>query len=800
LAVFITFPVLYECTNLTANVMVRHILFLSVLSIIYLSHAMAQSVDVAHYEITLDISDLSSKAISGNCELTLESTEDHDSFELDLEGLRVDSVLDQGGTRLAFSHEGVKLKIEWKSPFMVGSAERKVKVFYGGKPKRDASWGGFYFSGEYAFNLGVAFTSDPHNFGRIWYPCIDNFTDRATYVYTVTTDTGMVARCNGTLVETKDLGGTLSYKWVMDEPIPTYLSSVAVGPYEVYEYEHLGIPVSLASHPDIMEDMKASFVNLDDAITAFVNGYGAHNFSKIGYNAVPFNAGAMEHATNIAYPIYACDGTTNSETLHAHEVAHHWWGNSVTCRTQEDMWINEGWARYSESLFLEEAYGKERYRDNVSHNHWNVVHHAHMRDGAALPVSGIGHSNTYGDHVYNKGGDMVHTLRGIMGDEKFFEACNTFISMNKFSDVNSDDLKTHFQQYTTADLDAFFKHWIYQPGFCHFDILDWSAKPNGEGFDLGVRIRQRTRLAPELFDGVPMVLSIFDKNMNREDHLLTLGGKDKSFEISSKLDPVYLVLDLDEKISDAVSDRSMTISDTGSYDFGDAMMDVEVTKVSGDALMRVAHHWVTPDQFFKRSELPFISKERYWTVEGVWPEEFEAKATIEYNGRRTGTNYAIGYLDVDLIRITEDSLKLFYRPHPSGYWEEYTNYSLETGSKFDRKGLIHIRDLKRGEYVLAMNDARLLSSDEVLPQKSNYGIKVYPNPGKAQISIDCSGAKGGMLEITDLQGRLIYCKEIRKDNTTVSLDTTSWKTGYYFAGIVLDCEVYEPVRFVIRQD
>jgi len=780
--------------------MVRHILFLSVLFISLLSSSQAQSVDVQHYVITLDISDLSSKSISGNCQLTLESTEDHDSFVLDLEGLTVDSVLDQSGEKLVYSQDGLKLTIIWKSTFLVGSNERKVKVYYGGKPKRDASWGGFYFSGEYAFNLGVAFTSDPHNYGRIWYPCIDDFTDRATYDYIITTDSSMVARCNGTLKETQDLGSKKSYKWVMDEPIPTYLSSVAVGPYEVYEYEHQGIPISLASHPDIMDDMKASFIHLDDAIDAFLNGYGSHNFSKIGYNAVPFNAGAMEHATNIAYPIYACDGTTNSETLHAHELAHHWWGNSVTCRTKEDMWINEGWARYSESLFLEEAYGKDRYRENVSRNHWNVVHHAHMSDGDALPVSGIGHTNTYGDHVYNKGGDMVHTMRGIMGDDKFFEACSTFIAMNKFSDVSSDDLKTHFQQYTNADLDAFFKHWIYQPGFCHFDILDWTAKAQGENFKVDVRVRQRTRLAPELFEGVPMVLSIFDKNMNREDHALILGGKDKTFELESKLDPVYLVLDIDERISDAISDRSMTISDTGTYDFDDAMMDVKVNTISDDALVRVAHHWVTPDQFFKRTELPYISKERYWTVEGVWPEGFEAEATIEYNGRRTGTNYAIGYLDVNLIQITEDSLKLYYRPHASGYWEEYTDYSLETGSKFDRKGLIQIRGLKKGEYVLAMNDASLLGTEELLPQEKNYGIKVYPNPGKTQISIDCSRAKGGILEITDLQGRLIYCKELRKDNTTVSIDTASWKTGYYFAGIVLDCEVYEPVRFVIRQD
>lgn len=781
--------------------MIRRFLFLSLLSLIgSYSGLHAQSVDVQHYAIELDISDLSSKSIAGWCELTLTSTADHDSLTLDLEGLSVDSVLNEAGQTLVYSQDGRYLTIIWRNTFMVGANDRKVTVFYAGNPKRDASWGGFYFSGEYAFNLGVAFTSEPHNYGRIWYPCIDDFTDRATYEYLITTDTNNVARCNGTLAATTDDGTKRVYRWVMDDPIPTYLSSVAVGPYEVHEYVHEDIAVSLAAHKDILDDMKASFVNLDHAIDAFLKGYGPHNFSKIGFNAVPFNAGAMEHATNIAYPIYACDGTTNSETLHAHELAHHWWGNSVTCRTPEDMWINEGWARYSESLFLEEAYGKDRYRENVSKNHWNVVHHAHMRDGEALPVSGIGHEHTYGDHVYNKGGDIVHTLRGIMGDEKFFEACSTFISLNKFSDVSSEDLKTHFQQFTSADLDAFFKYWIYQPGFCHFDILDWSLKPNAGKYDVSVRIRQRTRLAPELFEKVPMTLSLFDKDLNREDHLLELGGKDKTFDITSGISPIYVVLDFDERLSDAISDRHLSIDDTGTYDLGDAMMEVRVNNASSGALVRVAHHWVTPDQFFKKTALPFLSKERYWTVEGVWPEDFEAEATIEYNGRRTGNNYAIGYLDVDLIRITEDSLKLYYRPHASAYWEEYPNYSLETGSKFDRKGLIHIRDLKRGEYVLAINDPQLLSAKSAVLTKKKYALKVYPSPAKTKITIECEDAQGGMLEITDLQGRLIYCKKIRKDNTKISIDTTSWKTGYYFAGVVLENRVYEPVRFVIRQD
>ena len=86
--------------------------------------------------------------------------------------------------------------------------------------------------------------------------------------------------------------------------------------------------------------------------------------------------------------------------------------------------MNEGWASYSERLFLEHLYGKERYKNSIRDNHKSVLHYAHLRDGDTLPVSGIGHENTYGMHVYDKGADMVHTLRGYMGDSAFFKACN----------------------------------------------------------------------------------------------------------------------------------------------------------------------------------------------------------------------------------------------------------------------------------------------------------------------------------------------------------------------------------------
>ena len=771
-------------------------LFVQILSI-PISDAQTK-VDVEHYTIRLDITNFNKRFISGNCELILNCVEEHSEFELDLLGLTVDSVL-ISEEKLEFEQEGERLKITWKDPFLPLTDSRRITVYYGGKPQRDRSWGGFMFSGEYAYNLGVGFDADPHNFGRVWYPCKDNFTDRATYDYYIITPSDKVARCNGALIDTIHQDDKIEFHWRMSEPIPTYLSSVGVAPYVISKSMHRDIPIELASERKDSLNMANSFENLDHAIDAFVDGYGPHTFSKIGYHVVPFNGGAMEHATNIAYPHFACDGSKNYETLFAHELAHHWWGNTVTCRTQEDMWINEGWASYSENLFTEETYGREAYANAVSSNHKNVLHYAHLRDGDTLPVSGIGHQHTYGSHVYDKGGDMVHTLRSYMGDESFFQACKSFMSTYKFKDVSSMELRDHFQRFTKADLNSFFYYWIFNPGFPHFDILEWEAQPSGEAVKTKVRIRQRLKFAPEIYQNVPLVISVMDKDGMRFDSTLIISSADEWFTIQTGFEPVYLGIDLEQGISDAITDQYQQISDTGTHDFGDALMTLRVKDVAQKAFVRVTHNWISPDRFFMTEELPFLSKERYWTVDGIWDEGFRSDATIEYNGQRTGSNYALGYLDVGLISIHEDSLKLYYRPHATAYWKEYDSYELETGSKFNRKGLIHIRDLKKGEYALAMNNEQLLSSPEISQDAAKkHSLKLYPNPAKNHMAIECSHAKGGMLEVTDQMGKVIFCKSIRKNEAKIRVITNQWAQGIYYAGITMNGRSYDGKRFVVR--
>mgnify|MGYP000150332366 CR=1 FL=1 len=758
----------------------------------------ANDFDIVHYSINLDFTDFQNQRIEGYTEITFDVQKPLNSIGLQLEGLQVDSIASEGNST-SFDHDSTDLTVHFGSNLLPG-LNHVIRVYYKGKPTRDASWGGVYYSGEYAFNLGVAFTSAPHNYGRVWFPCVDNFSDRATYDFNMTCTNDKKVLCNGILTsEVANSDSTKTFTWEMNDEIPTYLASFAVAPYTLNTWNHKGIPVILASVASDSANMAASFKNLNGCIDAYLNQYGPHTFDRIGFNAVPFNGGAMEHATNIAYPRFGVGGDLTFETLYAHELGHHWWGNTVTCRTAEDMWINEGWASYSERVFLEWVYGKARYDEDISANHRAVLHYAHLRDGDTLAISGVSHENTYGSHVYDKGADVAHTLRGYMGDSSFFEAIKTFMTTYKFKDVSSQDLMEHFQKYTTANLTSFFDNWVYNEGFPHFQLLGYQTNkaPQIAGFVNKVDIGQRLRFAPTDFTNVPIDVTFYSKDFEEYTTSINYDKSTKTYEITTPFIPVYVALDFYKKISDAITDDYNVIYEAGEVDFVDAMMKLNVIESPDSSLVRIEHNWVGADAYFRTDETPFLSRERFWTVDGVWNSKFKADATIEYFGRETGTNYLAGYLDVDLLRNTEENLVLMYRPNAAATWDVCPNYSWDMGSKFDKRGSFTIHNVQKGQYCFAITDKDRLSV-RTTPTEAGEFVSVFPNPTTDSLNLTISKAKGGVLEITNTEGKLMLSQKITSKNYSQSINVSEWAKGLYYVGIVLDNKPYQPKRVLVR--
>lgn len=152
--------------------------------------------DVLNYAINLNIRNISAKSIAGNTVIKVKSVQNSlSNIIFDLAILKVDSIL-IANNKQNFTQNDSQLFVNLQTPINKNDTIN-LNIYYQGIPTKDPSWGGFYFTGNYAFNMGVGFNVNPHNYGRVWFPCVDNFTDRSTYDFHITTDSGYMAVCNG---------------------------------------------------------------------------------------------------------------------------------------------------------------------------------------------------------------------------------------------------------------------------------------------------------------------------------------------------------------------------------------------------------------------------------------------------------------------------------------------------------------------------------------------------------------------------------------------------------------------------
>jgi len=628
----------------------------------------ADTLHVHHYDLNIDSINFSAKSIQARATLTLVNLINNPAlFKLDLESLVVDSVINESNAMpMLFSQSGVKLNITAPNPLMALDTTI-LSIYYHGQPMKDVSgWGGFYFSGSFAFNLGVGFQANPHNFGRSWFPCIDVFDDRSLYDFKINTLQSQKAFCNGVLQSQDTLAnGMIQWHWKMNQTIPTYLASISVGPYYTLEQSFNGIPTQHACQILDTANTKNTFVNLQQAVDVFTDYYGPYMWDKIGFVQVPFNQGAMEHATSIHIGKSFINGLLTYETLWAHELAHMWWGDLVTCLTAEDMWLNEGWASFSEALFTEKVYGKAAYKNWIRNNHRQVIQFAHTpaRDGSYFPLNNIPHAYTYGTTVYNKGADIGHTLRNYLGDSLFKTGVKDYMNNLQFANASSSTFRDELSTSTGVDMTRFFSDWVETGGFPHFSIDSVVYFPGGLDHYF-VYTRQRSVGNNHLYS-MPVDIT-FRSKTNDTTVSIVIDSLTNVFHIPLIFVADWYTLDRDEKISDAITENEITVSASGNYAMTNAIASLAVTNAGIDSsTIRIEHNWVAPDPFKGFNYGIRLSNYRYWKVDGMFDVNFHARCTLNYNGTLSSSS---GYLDNTLITASEDSLVLLYRANVSEDW------------------------------------------------------------------------------------------------------------------------------------
>lgn len=697
--------------------------------------------NILKYIINLEVGNTGNQSIHGFTTVKMAPKLNNRTFiRFDLLKLVVDSVKENGNL-LNFNYNDTILKVNFSSPKNITDTSF-ITVYYKGNPQTDASgWGGFYFDNsqgaQYAFNLGVGFAAKPHNYGRVWFPCFDNFVERSKYEFVISSDTNRKAVCNGQLISEIISANKRISTWQMNEEIPTYLACVAVANYQKVNWTVNTLngikPISLVAFASDTTAMKAGFVNLKNCIAGFEYYFGPYMWNKIGYYLVPFNGGAMEHATNIAYPRFAA-GNLSYESLYAHELSHHWWGDLITCETQEDMWINEGMASFSAYLFKEWQYGKTAYLNDVKNEHEQLLHFLHKNEGGFRAVSGVPHSLTYGDHVYKKGADIAHTLRSYMGDTAFFNGAKYVMNQKAYSSINSNEFRDLLQTSSGQNLQSFFNDWVFSGGWSHFSIDSVKYVPlSTSNYNAIVSIKQKVFGAPNLHNNVPLELSFFKNDWSRVIKKLVMSGAHMTFTVTVPYEAVYCALNYDSKIGDATSHENKTIKTTGNFTYNLGKLFLKVQNAGTDSsLLRVIHNYVRPDDFKNNPFQHKLSDQHYWKLEGILSNGFESKIRFNYDGTKTNSG-SFSYLDTMLTAFNGDSIQLFYRKSVADEWVMVQpSLRFVSGAK---SGFIEIDTLKLGEYTFGnIGDTSSVGWKEVSIPKIE--LKVYPNPAKQKCKVE----------------------------------------------------------------
>ncbi|MBS1634968.1 MAG: T9SS type A sorting domain-containing protein [Bacteroidetes bacterium] len=758
----------------------------------------SDTIDILKYTINLDITDFAGQTFKGNTQVRFAPKINGQTYlRLDLLKMTIDSIR-MNNSALAYAYNDTLLRVNFPAALNTTDTNT-VTVYYHGHPQGDpAGWGGFSFNGNYAYNLGVGFGADPHCYGRVWFPCFDNFVEKSKYEFNIITDTLRPAYCNGQLMSDTRVGNYRLRSWVMNKEIPSYLASVAVADYTQVNWNinvsSGNIPVILTARPSDTTSMKSGFVHLSNAILGFESHYGPYVWNRVGYCLVPFNNGAMEHATNIAYPQIAIGNLAYEHDLMAHELSHHWWGDLVTCETQEDMWLNEGMASYSEKLFLEFTYNHQKYIDEVRTVHDDMVKHAHLSEKGFRAISGVPHEYTYGDHVYKKGADVAHTLRGYMGDAAFFAGLHYVQQQKAYKNMNSLEFRDLLMTSSGQNLTDFFNNWVLTGGWPHFSIDSVKTSGTSAPYTSVVYVKQKLFGAPALYSNVPLEITFMNSQWTPEVKPIVMNGTTKSFTIQTNGLPKYAGINVDNKISDAISSEYKIIKTVSNvtYTFGKVLLMVS-DKGLDSSFIRVEHNFAAPDPVKVNTKNYRLNTQHYWKIDGILSTGFVSKLRLNYDGGKTS---GLPNLDTCLVAANADSMIVLYRRNTADDWHEVKNY---TRYKISSKtGFFTLDTLKFGEYVFANGKSDVLIGINE-KQKDKESIQVFPNPANDEIHIvlkNVQSPKNMTAEIQSTDGKLVYSQTLPSKENTLPLKGLA--AGVYTLTVRENSQVVTSQKIVIE--
>ncbi|MEW2397764.1 M1 family metallopeptidase [Streptomyces sp. NPDC046862] len=415
--------------------------------------------DVTHYGLTLDY-DPDGNHLRGTAVITARATQDLDAFDLDLKGLHVKSVTVEG-TKARWDRAGQELTVHPKGDLDKGETFRTT-VRYSGSPGTitdpDGSEEGWLRTGDGALALGEPTGS------MAWYPGNHHPSDKATYDLAVTVPEGLQAVSNGELKNESTRKGHTTFAWHTAEPMASYVTTLAIGTYRTEaSTTDGGLPVYVAVDPSQAKPSRKVLAKIPEVMTWAEETFGPYPFSSTG--AIVDRPDDAEYALETQNrPVFP--GAPDTETL-VHELAHQWYGNSVTPRTWRDMWLNEGFATYAEWLWQEEhggetaqeifdaLYDGDYYQDRTDDEDiWSFP-----------PGKPSGAAHISDSPVYERGAMVLHKIRQKVGDDTFRELLRGWATAHRHANADTDEFTAYVEKLAPdEDFDGIWDEWLYGEG------------------------------------------------------------------------------------------------------------------------------------------------------------------------------------------------------------------------------------------------------------------------------------------------------------------------------------------------
>lgn len=425
---------------------------------------------VQHYDLTLDYK-LASNRLSGRAVLTMTAHRELHQLELDLSGLRTTKVTSDTVRVRSFKDRGGRLVIAFRDP-VPDDAEFRLDIRYEGNPAPiSGTWGEV---GWEELTDGVLVAGQPTG-APSWFPCNDHPSQKAAYRFTVTTDAGYRAICNGVLVSRIAKSSRTTWVYEQAEPMATYLATVQIGRYELVALNDpaqpaVGLPAHAAPRdpaqpvpqyaavpPSLAPAAKVSLARNHEMMTAFERLFGPYPFPQ--YLVVVTDDELeipLEAQTLSIIGRNHLSQDWEAQRLIAHELAHQWFGNAVTAARWQDIWLHEGFSCYAEWIWSEASGSTTADAQALS------THQRLAREPQDLAIGDPGATDMFDDRVYKRGALALHALRKAVGDDAFFGLLHSWSEEHRFGSVTTPDfLALAARTLQGVDAEALLAAWLF---------------------------------------------------------------------------------------------------------------------------------------------------------------------------------------------------------------------------------------------------------------------------------------------------------------------------------------------------